>query len=321
MDKDIIFNKPNLSYDKNYDTNGKYIGQFKPDDNLDEENILPEANKEDDIKDKLEDIKDKLPAIPNDILDVVIPPFIVIDKVVEDILDKLKDLPDIPDTEDPDVDEVIKPDIDVDFDEDDIPEDPFEKGPDIYVDIKVDEVQKDIILDKTYYDDLLDVFRDYLYNFDQTLLKYIINTVTTVNMSDHQKLNIIKTKDLKDKELSHLSDYLVKSKIILRQKLNLCKKMFDTNETIFQIRGVKAAFEQKKRYSLSKEMSDVGHLSKFSNDLLRESLLVSEKKYEENFLSLYKYLNSSVILLDECINIMIKQKDCLVVLNNKEREK
>ena len=149
----------------------------------------------------------------------------------------------------------------------------------------------------------------------------MVNVMTSLSLSKHSSLKIITTKNLEDENLSHVTDYLTKSKISLRQQLKLYCKMFDMDETIFHIRSVKVAKEQKKRYNKNTRIKDENALTKSANDLLRESIMVAEKKYEENFYGLYKYLNSSVILFNECTNTTIKQKQALVLINNKEREK
>jgi hypothetical protein len=39
-----------------------------------------------------------------------------------------------------------------------------------------------------------------------------------------------------------------------------------------------------------------------SNEMLLASNVSADKKYQESFLNLYKYLNSSVISINECLN-------------------
>jgi hypothetical protein len=165
------------------------------------------------------------------------------------------------------------------------------------------------------------VLEDYIIKFNEVIDKYMVNVVTTLSLSDYSSLKLITTKQLQDTNLSHVTDYLTKSQIGLKQQLKLYHKIYSIDETIFHIRSIKVANEQRKRYKTNKKLKDVNAITKSANDLLRESNMVAQKKYEENFYGLYKYLNSSVILFNECTNTTIKQKQALVLVNNKEREK
>lgn len=321
MSKDLLY-RPDLEYEKSYYTEGDISNTIDNEDNNiddDKDNLL---GKLDNIEDLMSNIKDKLPFIPTDILDVFLPSFIIVNDTVKDILDNKEYIPKDPGIDDPEVTPIPDDDDDDDYDPDipEAPSDPFARGDDVYIDVPIPDYNPGDIIDRTYIEDLTDVVQDYLVNYNKTLEKYITNVVTFMSDSKHSSLKIIKTKDLKDKNLSHVSDYLVKSKIALRQQLNLYKKMYDTEETMFHIRTTKVAKEQLKRYTLNNRQEDTNSLTKGANDLLKESVMVSEKKYEENFYALYKYLNSSVILLDECMNTVIKQKQSLILLNNKERE-
>lgn len=321
MSKNLLY-KPQLDYEKNYYTEGDlYNSNINSNDNV--ENLTDnDNNKLNNMKDLIEDIKTKLPVVPKDILDVFLPPFLVITDVVNGFDDDKNNNPNLDPNKPNGSHEIEPPKNDIEFDnDDDIPDDPFGREDDVYIDVKVDDINKIEELEYQYVDDLKDVLLDYLMEYNRTLDKYISNTITNLTYSHHDNLKIVTTDILHDKNLSHLTDYLTKSQIGARQQLLLYKKMFDIDETIFHIKSVKIANEQRKRYRKNKKLEDKNTLTKGANDLLKESIMISEKKYEENFYSLYKYLNSSVILFNECMNTVIKQKRMLVLLNNKEREK
>lgn len=322
MAKDLLY-RPDLSYDKSYYTDGN-LYDSNIDENLNNKEPIDSLhNKLDNIDNLLEEIKSKLPVIPDNLLDVFLPSFGVVHDVLKDIINNPASIPTIP--IEPEHEIIIKPDTELGIVPDPEgtlpPSDPFGIEEDILINIELEEIPTTSIIERKYIVDLTDILYDYLIKYNNTIDKYIAEIMTSLSVSDYSSLNMIATKDLKDRNLSHLTDYLTKSKIGLRQQLNLYFKMFDMDETIFHIRSVKVAKEQLKRYKSNKKLKDENLLTKSANDLLRESILVAEKKYEENFYGLYKYLNSSVILFNECTNTTIKQKQALVLLNNREREK
>lgn len=321
MSKDLLY-RPDLSYEKSYYTDGKKYDFNQEQDNINNDSSTHLNNRLDNIKDILDDIISKLPAIPTDLLNTFLPSFIVINDVLKDLIDNKDDIPTITYPESPEIIPINPPtETNPIPDPDKVPSDPFGIEDDIYIDIKPGDIDTEKEIERQYTYDLLDILHDYIIKYNNVLDKYIINVMTSLSLSEHSNLKVIATKDLDDTNLSHVTDYLTKSKISLKQQLRLYYKMFDTDETIFHIRSSKIAKEQLKRYKSNEKLKDENALTKSANDLLRESILVAEKKYEENFYGLYKYLNSSVILFNECTNTTIKQKQALVLLNNKEREK
>lgn len=322
MAKDLLY-RPDLSYDKSYYTDGNFYNSNIDENSNDREHIDGLHNKLENIDNLLEEIKSKLPVIPDNLLDVFLPSFGVVHDVLKDYIDNPTSIPEIPIK--PEHEIIIKPDIELgtipDPESTLPPSDPFGIEEDITINIELEDISTATLIERKYVVDLTDIFYDYLIKYNNTLDKYIAEIMTSLSVSNYGSLDKIVTKDLKDRNLSHLTDYLTKSKIGLRQQLKLYFKMFDMDETIFHIRSVKVAKEQLKRYKSNKKLKDENLLTKSANDLLRESILVAEKKYEENFYGLYKYLNSSVILFNECTNTITKQKQALVLLNNREREK
>ena len=322
MAKDLLY-RPDLSYDKSYYTEGD-INNFNEEQNINSQDSTDNLyNKLDNINDLLQEIISKLPAIPNDLLDVFLPSFVIVNDVLKDFINDPEKIPTMPEKDnEPEV--TPMPGITVvpsNPDSTEIPDDPFGIEEDIYIDIKVQDFSEEEAIEREYALDLIDILEDYIIKYNNVLDKYIVNVMTSLSLSDFSSLKVIATKNLNNNDLSHVTDYLTKSKIALKQKLKLYSKMFDMDETIFHIRSVKVVNEQRKRYRTNKKLEDKNALTKSANDLLRESILVAEKKYEENFYGLYKYLNSSVILFNECTNVVIKQKQALVLINNQEREK
>lgn len=324
MSENLLY-KPNLDYEKNYYTDGKLYDSI-PDQDINENY---ESSRPGDKIEQLDDLKSqivgKLPMIPENIIEPFLPPFYIVDGMIEDLKNAKDENPPIPGTKPPEIVPVkpgeTDPD-DPDEDPDDIPDDPFDiEEKDEFINIIIEGIPIKDVLDLQYKRDLTDVFEDYLQKYNLVLDKYINSVISNFSMSNYSNVKIIETKDISsDSDLSHLSDFVTKSKIVIKQKTKLATKLFDLDETIFHMRATKVANEQRKRYYTNNKMDDINLLSKNANDLLKESKLISQKKYEENFYSLYKYLNSSVILLNECITIEAKQRSALITLNNEERD-
>ena len=330
MAKDIFY-RPQLEHKKNYYTEGKVetASDFAPD--VDEQSQGSLENKLDIIEDYVNKIDNLAAILPNSLCEAFLYPYLV----TKDILSNLKnELPEVPpasgdqtgvkwpdskpqviptpsEEESAPVGEVIAP------------ADPFGEiiDPIVYVPVPDPGLTPEKEQEIKYADDLTDVIEDYVMNLYATVNSYVNNTITYCSMSKTETLNNITTKTMNDKNLSHITDYMTKSCIMLDQKLRLYKKMYTIDQSIFHYRSAKIANEQVKRYKKNKKVENTNLLNRFGNEILKESIVISEKKYEENLYSLYKYLNSSVIMLNECASATAKQKAALVLINNKERRK
>ena len=328
MAEDMLY-KPNLTYSKNYYTEGNLYDNSSNFDDSSSSITNKPADKIDRLEELRNEILNKLPMMPEDIVDAFLPPFYIINGIVQDLQNNKDNLPTLPDKEESEV--IVIPgsdDDDSDDDSDDesilgeVPDNPFDiEKEDGFINIKIEEVPKDIELEVEYISDLTDIIKDYLEKYNAVYDNYINGALSFYSLSNHKDIKNIETKDLiKNTNLSHVSDFVTKSNILVEQKVRLANKMFDLDETIFHIRATKVANELRKRYYSNEKMEDKDILTKGANDLLKESRIISQKKYEENFYALYKYLNSSVIIFNECIGAVVKQRRALITLNNEERE-
>ena len=324
MAEDMLY-KPNLTYSKNYYTEGNlYDNSSNFDDSSNSITNKP-VNKIDRLEELRNEILNKLPMMPEDVVDAFLPPFYIINGIVQDLQNNKDNLPTLPDKEESEV--IVIPGSDDDDSNDEsnlgeVPDNPFDiEKEDGFINIKIEEVPKDIELEVEYISDLTDIIKDYLEKYNAVYDTYINGALSFYSLSNHKDIKNIETKDLtKNTNLSHVSDFVTKSNISVKQKVRLANKMFDLDETIFHIRATKVANELRKRYYSNEKLEDKNILTKGANDLLKESRIISQKKYEENFYALYKYLNSSVIIFNECIGAVVKQKRALITLNNEERE-
>ena len=323
MAEDMLY-KPNLTYSKNYYTEGNLYDNSSNFDDSSSSITNKPADKIDRLEELRNEILNKLPMMPEDVVDAFLPPFYIINGIVQDLQNNKDDLPTLPDKEEPEV--IVIPGPDDDSDDEsilgEVPDNPFDiEKEDGFINIKIEEVPKDIELEVEYISDLTDIIKDYLEKYNAVYDTYINGALSFYSLSNHKDIKNIETKDLtKNTNLSHVSDFVTKSNISVKQKVRLANKMFDLDETIFHIRATKVANELRKRYYSNEKLEDKNILTKGANDLLKESRIISQKKYEENFYALYKYLNSSVIIFNECIGAVVKQRRALITLNNEERE-
>lgn len=320
MSKDIFYN-PRLEYEKNYYTEGKIENE------IGDEQISPErdTNKENVIKSLLEEIENKFSFLPDEIKSAYLPPYYGMKDEYNRIVEEHNNIPPDPDPipdpdpEDPDP----KPDIEYP-EPDPKPKDEdypplFDRDEDLYIDV-IDPLADPVkIIKETYYVNFIDIYEDYLNKVKIATSNFIMTTLKaiSINTIKGQLLNY-SSKEIKNKNLLHLSDFLTKSDIILNQTMRLHKKLFQIDEIILHVRGIRIAKEQMIRYNSISEIDQKNFLDVDGNVILKESIRTAEKKYEEYLYALYKYLNSSVILLDESLKSVTKQNKAMIIINNNE---
>lgn len=304
MSKNILYT-PQLGYKKNYYTEGTFDTKQDNNSNVVENNV-PIINAVEILQN---DIDNNLKLIPEQIKNTYISPYIVL----KEEIDKLEK----EETEKKDTNKVIESNKD---DDDDFPSDFFDKDSDIYIDIEDPYAEKSKIIKEQYYTDFLDVYKDYLSKLNESIQNYIYTSISAFKTSfDYNdgvaNLNDYSTRNLNNSNLYHLSDYLIKSSISLDQTLRLHEKLFDLDSAILHVRGIKIAEKIIERYYSIEKLPEDNDIAMSSNILLEESKRVADKKYKENFLSLYKYLNSSVILMSESLQTLLKENKSAMAIN------
>ncbi len=117
-----------------------------------------------------------------------------------------------------------------------------------------------------------------------------------------------------DSNLKHLADTAVRNEIIGRNKLNFFANMFSLESTLYHMKNFKAAYEFRLRYEKEEMSSTESSIDSMSNRMLTGSRENYNKKYDNAYINLYKYLNSSVSVLEDVINtqaLSIKAKETL----------
>lgn len=304
MKRDILYN-PNIEYDKKYYTEGTFEKQK-------EENITQEIiNKKSSIKKIENDIDEYLVFIPEILKQTYLSPYIAMKKELEDL--------EIPEEEiESEKEKTIIPENKT---QDDIPGF-FDKGPDMYIDIEDPYRNKNKIQKNIYAVNFMDIYKDYVNKLNSYLQSYTYALIGTMNMTDkNNDMSSYSTKNIKNKNLYHIGDSLIRSNIVLSQKLRLHKKLFDMDETILHLRQIKVASAYIERYYSESKQGDNSDLASLSNAILDNSKKLADRKYNENYYALYKYLNSDVILFNESLKNLTQQMRSFSIIDKYDDER
>jgi hypothetical protein len=305
MSKDLLY-QPQIKYDKSYYTEGTFNNNTSNTETPSINNLPSTIG----IDVLIDQIDKNLKWIPDYIKNTYLSPYVAL----KEEYNRLNNIDTTVDTTQTST--VVNNTADND---DDFPSDPFSKGSDIYIDIKDPLANKSVTSEDKYKTDFLDIYKDYLDKLNSMTQNYMYSLLAALNMTDkNQNLQSYASSDIKNKNLLHLSDYLTKSSISLDQNIRLHKKLFDMDSTILHIRGIKLSQALIARYYDITKMEKTNDLAVTSNVLLTESQRIADKKYKENFYALYKYLNSSVILMNESVNSLLKQNTSIITLNKYE---
>lgn len=323
-----IFYRPQYGLEKHYETDGKVA--LKNHEKVivsNTSNPTKPATTLEIVADEIVGLQTLIQQLPKEILPSVqttidLVKFIFIQIDPEKIPGEINS-EEIPTKEDPDL-IVTKPDkIDP---TDKIGDDyNFLVSPDVPV-ADINKADKDNIklLDKYYSGSYLEIVKDYLKHMKQAINQYYADMAQVIKDSDEKTFESIKqeytykTTDLVNKDLQHVSDYIIKSQIVRDQKTRMYQKLFNTHEALNKLKACEGSRELYIRYLKEKKRENHDLIDIMSNMTLEQSKLIYEKKVYENLYELYKYLNSSVIILDECLNLYTKEAKAKILIINEE---
>lgn len=206
----------------------------------------------------------------------------------------------------------------------DVPENPFY---DTVIDINIkpkDEINIIEKIEKDYKQDLLAIIEDYLKFLNMTVSKNLTNILLSLGYCDDITLILKKYKEKTSKiskDNRHLSDKLITNDIERSQNEKLLKKLYNNRQTDFILRSCSAYKDLRKRYYKANVKQTKNYLDESSNKLLERQRAKYDKKYKDTMYNLYKYLNSSVILIDDQLKLYTEEIQSKVnLINSKELE-
>jgi hypothetical protein len=108
-----------------------------------------------------------------------------------------------------------------------------------------------------------------------------------------------------DKDLKHIIDACLRSEIIGSNKISFCENMFSLESSLYHCKNFKASYELRLRYAEIEKQKGSDKYSSDSNTILRGMEKIYDKKYDNAYINLYKYLNSSTQVLEDSFNTLI----------------
>lgn len=305
--EDIFYN-PKIEYDKNYETKGKISRQ--KDSNIEPTNDINDII---DLNNSINRYYSLINLLPEDLREVAKNPVNIIKEIIGEIPPDIKPIP----KKEEEI--IIKPQ-NIPNDIPDYPTDPFDDNN--YVTIEVKNNNDKIVIQNQYYIDLVNIVKDYIDKLNESINKYIdAFFLSFKDIGIDNYLNIIAPYSVSSSKVKlnfkHLSDTIIRSQLSRQMKQRLYLKLYDIDKTINHIRNCKAAVELRLRYYDESYIDDNNFNDAVSNKILGQNRIIYDKKYKQNFINLYKYLNSSVILLDECINMNISEIQAKLILHEK----
>ena len=125
-----------------------------------------------------------------------------------------------------------------------------------------------------------------------------------------------KTKDVPT-DFKHLSDLIVRNEKMRDQKMRLLKKTHSVDRTAFRLLNTQASNAFENRYHAADKQYEIDFLSLRSDQYLERTLNESYRKCDESSYHLYKYLNSAVISIDECLKHLAEEVQAKAILHSK----
>lgn len=305
--------KPSIEYKKNYYSDG----EFDYDEDID---IIPEEESEENSKETiltetekvLEDTKilvNKLPEFIKESLPIIT----VVDKIISNI--EKDDF-----IENPKQDEII---VEKDNDKTKVPEineeDLLFPITDIEIDYKVITKDEEIFIEEDYNYKIVVIINDYILEMRKVLSEFYQTLIILAQESgyiDYKNLLIAEFTNVKCKD-EFLKDSAIRESKILDQDLRLYKKIYNIDSIATQLTKCKLYKELQKKYCKDKYEKENNYMTMKRNVFLSEEKKNLDKKYEESFFVLYKYLKSSVILFSENLKALlnIAEKKALLLTN------
>ena len=307
-----IFYKPNLWLDKSYLTDGSI--SFQQEDSQPVNEITQTVTILEDVMDSLVSMRKTISQLPIDLQKNVN----TLMSTVEFIFIQIDENYITDNTEDGDMVIEYPEKEDTQLDDD------AYWGSDEFKSVVIKTLPSDRIkeINKIYCQTLLEITNHYVQKMRQATSKYFTELGPLIE--EHEDVRFINSKytysvdNVLNADLHHISDFIAKSQIIRKQKQKMHAKLLSERESLIKIKSCEVARELWIRYEKEKYVSNNDYSDIQSNMLLNESRLQYEAKMKNNLYELYRYLTSSVKILDECLEIYSRESKAKSILIKKE---
>ena len=172
------------------------------------------------------------------------------------------------------------------------------------VNIAVDCYRKDTIdLQKYYLTRLQTALQNYFHQILMVMAETAIPNTDLLTADFDGEAVKIPT----EQNLEHLRDYICRSQVVRDQKSRFFKKTHNVDQTIMHMRTWHAAETERERYYSEQYGGSASYLDSEANAILRESRSIYDKQYAQSPYDMYKYLNSSVIMVNDILDMSLKE--------------
>ena len=113
----------------------------------------------------------------------------------------------------------------------------------------------------------------------------------------------------------HLMDMALRFEVIGGLKVLFSKNMFSLESTLYHLKNLKTTQELRLRYIKADRLPDDSRENSLSNRMLKGMLELYNSKYDNAYINLYKYLNSSLDVLEDAMRTLItglKSKETII---------
>lgn len=299
--------KPNIKYTDEYTSDITFNKKSQTNSNTDDSN----SSLIDDLIEQGNAIQDMVDKLPDDIKDIIKDP---LDPIIDFVNNELKDkeLTKVPnqleweyEPEYPEPDPVNPGGGDPSID------DPEYGGlwePDDIITIRKEYHKPFEIIEKEYVKNLYDLFQDYFSNLHSIVSNFWTTLLYSIMGKKSDEIDMIlnnillSSSKIKD-DKKHLLDSAVKSDINRNMKLKYFANNFDAEGSMKHLKQFKAVYELRLRYSkIDKNNKPISRADQMSNNILESMNITYSNKYDKSYESLYRYLKSSNVILEDSLN-------------------
>lgn len=189
---------------------------------------------------------------------------------------------------------------------------------DIPLTIVYNKVDPGEIIEKEYIKNVADLFSFYTNRLKDIIYRYYSEKImATYAKKKNESGNLVSktTDDLKflflpitdncsdvNEDSKHLFDASLAMGEKARQKLCFLENAFPVEQTLFHLKTFNTIYQLRLRYAKIDDSEGKDKIDSMSNSILKGMKLSYDQKYDVAFTNLYKYLNSSLDVLEDTIN-------------------
>lgn len=189
---------------------------------------------------------------------------------------------------------------------------------DLPLQVKIKKTDPKTIIEKEFVKNIADLFdyyvnrlKDIIYHYYSekiaaTFGKKMVEEGNLINKTLEEisfLLDPIKNTDYEiTEELRHLFDAGVFMGELSKLKLNFMSNSFPVEQTLFHLKNFKTIYLLRLRYATMETVDGSNKLDAMSNNVLKGLKNSYNQKYDVAFANLYKYMNSSLDILEDTLN-------------------